>query len=112
MWPTSLDSWSSSAMLRRSLEQVLLLPFASPNAFVASEPESADWRETLAISLAQHRAIADAIGSREGSRAEAVAREHSRMARRIVTLALDAKRRREIPGGSLIRVADVAENKA
>jgi len=93
-----------SAMLRRSLERVLALPFASPNAFVVSEAESADWRETLLISLSHHRAILDAIANREGARAEAVAREHSRMARRIVTLALNAHRYKEIPGGSLIRV--------
>jgi GntR family transcriptional regulator of vanillate catabolism len=100
----SLLDLARSTMLRRSLEQVLLLPFASPNAFVASEPESEDWRETLLISLSQHRAITDAIAGREGARAEAVAREHSRMARRIVTLALHARRYEEIPGGSLIRV--------
>ena len=99
----SLLDLAQSPMLRRSLEQVLALPFASPNAFVASEPESENWRETLFISLSQHRAIADAIGGREGARAEAVAREHSRMARRIVTLALKAECYEGIPGGSLIR---------
>jgi len=93
-----------STMLRRSLERVLALPFASPNAFVVSEADSEDWRETLLISLSHHKAITDAISNREGARAEAVAREHSRMARRIVTLALSAHRYKEIPGGSLIRV--------
>lgn len=93
-----------STMLRRSLERVLALPFASPNAFVASEPDSEDWRETLLVSLSQHRAITDAIANRESARAEAVAREHSRVARRIVTLALSAQRFEAIPGGSLIRI--------
>jgi GntR family transcriptional regulator of vanillate catabolism len=93
-----------STMLRRALERVLVLPFASPNAFVAAEAESPDWRETLLMSLSQHRAIADAIAHREGTRAEAMAREHSRMARRSVTLAANARRYEEIPGGSLIRV--------
>jgi GntR family transcriptional regulator, vanillate catabolism transcriptional regulator len=92
-----------STMLRRALEQVLALPFASPNAFVASEPESDDWRESLLISLSQHRPITDAIRNREGARAEAVTREHSRMARRSVSLALDQHRYKEIPGGLLIR---------
>jgi len=92
-----------STMLRRALERVLALPFASPNTFVASEPESEDWREMLVISLSHHRAITDAIANREGARAEAMGREHSRMARRIVTLALHARRYHEIPGGSLIR---------
>lgn len=96
---------SRSTMLRRSLERVLALPFASPNAFVAAEPDSQEWRETLIVSLSQHRAITDAIANHEGSRAEAVAREHSRMARRSVILALDARRYDEIPGGSLIRLS-------
>jgi GntR family transcriptional regulator, vanillate catabolism transcriptional regulator len=92
-----------SPILRRSLDQVLALPFASPNAFVAAEPGSKDWREMLLVSLWQHRAILDAVGNREGARAESLAREHSRMARRIVTLALDARRYQEIPGGLLIQ---------
>jgi len=92
-----------SNMLRRALERVLVLPFASPNAFVAAEPESEDWRETMLISLSHHRAITEAIAARESWRAEALAREHSRMARRSVTLALEAHRYAEIPGGSLIR---------
>jgi len=93
-----------SAMLRRSLEGVLTLPFASPNAFVAAEPESDEWREALVMSLWQHRAIVDAIANREGARAEAVTREHSRMARRSVSLAFERRRFEEIPGGSLLRV--------
>jgi GntR family transcriptional regulator of vanillate catabolism len=93
-----------SSMVRRAVDQVLALPFASPNAFVASEPESEDWRETLIVSLWQHRAITDAIANRESARAESVAREHSRMCRRIVSLALKARRYGEVPGGWLIRV--------
>ena len=93
-----------SAMLRRSLERVLALPFASPNAFVAAESDSDEWREALVMSLWQHRAIADAIASREGARAEAITREHSRMARRSVALAVARRRFEEIPGGSLLRV--------
>ena len=95
---------SRSAMLRRSLERVMALPFASPNAFVAAEPDSDEWREALSMSLWQHRAIADAIAGHEGARAEAAAREHSRMARRSVTLAFESRRYAEIPGGSLLRV--------
>jgi len=39
------------------------------------------------------------------SRAEAVAREHSRVARRSIILVLDARRYHEIPSSSLIRVS-------
>lgn len=97
---------AKSRMLRRSLEQVLALPFASPNAFVAAEADAFDRRETLLISNLQHRAIAEAIGDREGTRAEAIAREHARNVRRSVTLALRERRFHQLPGGSLVRIPE------
>ena len=57
----------------------------------------------LLISNPHHLAIADAIQAGEGTRAEAVAREHSRMVRRSVTLALEQQRFAQIPGGVLIK---------
>ena len=48
---------AKSSMLRRSLEQVLMLPFASPNAFVSSELDSREWRESFLASQWQHRAM-------------------------------------------------------
>ena len=95
---------AKSPMLARLMEKVLALPFASPSAVVFAETESEDLREALVISNSHHVAIADAIVAREGSRAEAVAREHSRMARRSVTLALKEQRFEQIPGGSLIKL--------
>jgi hypothetical protein len=50
----------------------------------------------------------DAILNREGTRAEAVAREHSRMMRRSVTLALNERRFGLIPGGALIKVPEAS----
>jgi GntR family transcriptional regulator, vanillate catabolism transcriptional regulator len=97
---------AKSSMLRRSMEQVLVLPFASPNAFVASELNSDEWSEALRVSQWQHRAIADAIANRESGRAEAVAREHSRMARRSVMKALAEQRIQEMPGGPLVRLPE------
>jgi GntR family transcriptional regulator of vanillate catabolism len=97
---------AKSSMLRRSLEQVLALPFASPNAFVASELNSGEWNEALLVSQWQHRAIADAIANKEGGRAEAVAREHSRMARRSVMKAFADRRIQEMPGGPLVRLPE------
>ncbi len=97
---------AKSPMLRRSLDQVLALPFASPNAFVAAEADAPDRRETLLLSNFQHRAIAEAIEAREGTRAETVAREHSRNGRRSVTLALRERRFHRLPGGSLVRIPE------
>jgi len=97
---------AKSSMLRRSLEQVLALPFASPNAFAASEFRSSDWGDTLLVAQSQHCAIAEAIENREGGRAEAIAREHSRLARRSVMRAFDEKRIHGIPGGPLVRIPE------
>ena len=72
---------AKSAMLSRSMEHVLTLPFASPNAFFLTETETQEGRETIVLSQAHHRAIANAIVDGEGARAEALAREHSRLAR-------------------------------
>jgi GntR family transcriptional regulator of vanillate catabolism len=97
---------AKSSMLRRSMEQVLMLPFASPNAFAASELESDEWSGALVVAQWQHRALADAIANKEGARAEAVAREHSRMARRSVLRAFEEKRIQGLRGGPLIRVSE------
>ncbi len=75
-------------MLSRSMEHVLTLPFASPNAFFLTETETQEGRETILLSQAHHRAIANAIIDGEGARAEALAREHSRLARTNLEAAL------------------------
>jgi GntR family transcriptional regulator, vanillate catabolism transcriptional regulator len=93
---------AKSPILNRSMERMLALPFTSPNTFVLAEAESDEQREILLISNSQHAAITDAIVNREGTRAEAVAREHSRMVRRSITLALQEQRFGQIPGGELI----------
>jgi len=97
---------AKSAMLRRSMEQVLVLPFASPNAFALSELKSEDWGDALRMAQWQHRAIADSIANREGGRAEAIAREHSRMARRSVLKAFEERRLQDMRGGRLVRIPE------
>lgn len=95
---------AKSAMLRRSMEHVLTLPFASPNAFILTETETQEGRETILLSQAHHRAIADAIVDGEGARAEALAREHSRLARTNLETALRERRLQiRIPAASLIK---------
>ena len=61
--------------------------------------------QMFAISHEHHRAIVEAIERREGTRAEALAREHSRMTRRNVEAALsDTSILSSVPGASLIRI--------
>lgn len=95
---------AGSPVLARSLEHVAALPFASPNAFVATQATLPDAARVLVVGQEQHRAIVEAIAAREGARAEAVAREHARLARRNLehALAADAPLGTLLPGGSLI----------
>lgn len=96
---------SKSAMVRRHLEQVNSLPFASPSAMVFPTSILPKSDETLAIAVEHHRAIVEAIGNRQGTRAESLAREHAYVARRVLELALsDTDALSRVPGGPLINV--------
>jgi GntR family transcriptional regulator of vanillate catabolism len=94
---------AKSAMLSRSMEHVLTLPFASPNAFFLTETETPEGRETIILSQAHHRAIASAIIDGEGARADALAREHSRLARTNLETSLKRQQLPRIPGLSLVK---------
>jgi GntR family transcriptional regulator of vanillate catabolism len=87
---------AGSRMLRRAIERACCLPFASPSAFLNRQYISNDLRELFLISADQHCVIVDAIANREGMRAEIVAREHARVARRNFE---DALRHRERVAG-------------
>lgn len=74
-----LPELSESFVLQRTLNHVCALPFASPNAFVMAQRDVGDIRETIFIAQQQHRSILEAIESRDGGRAEAIAREHAEL---------------------------------
>lgn len=74
---------AKSPMLRWSLQRIQSIPFAAPTSVILSKSA-----EGTLIAQAQHRAILDAIGNREGARAENLAREHARFARHHLELAL------------------------
>ena len=97
---------AKSVMLRRTLEQAKSLPFASPSAMVFPTSVLPRSDETLAIAQEHHRAILEAIGQGQGTRAEAVAREHALLARRVLDVALsDRDALRSVPGGPLINLS-------
>ena len=89
---SALLDLAGSRMLRRAIERACCLPFASPSAFLKRQYISTDLRELFLISADQHCVIVDAIANHEGMRAETVAREHARVARRNFE---DALRHRE-----------------
>ncbi len=71
---------SGSTLIQREAERMALLPFASPSAFLSDQALIPDFQDSLGYAQRQHRSILDAIKKREGSRAEAVTREHARLA--------------------------------
>ena len=59
--------------------------------------------EALAIAKQHHRGIVEAIQTRQGTRAEHLAREHAFIGRRVLAMALsDTEALSKIPGASLI----------
>ena len=79
---SALLDLSRSRMLRRAVNQACSLPFASASAFLKRQFISPDLHDLFLISADQHCGIVEAIANREGTRAEALAREHARVARR------------------------------
>ena len=73
---------ADSPTITRQLERAASLPFASPSGFVLLQAQSTRARDMLIVAQDQHRQVLDAIEQREGARAEAIMREHSRLARR------------------------------
>lgn len=98
-----LEQACASEVVQRQLERCKALPFASPNAFLRVQAVSPDARLTLQIANAQHRAVIEALAAREGSRAEALMREHTRIARRnLETTLANPQIKALVPGASLI----------
>jgi GntR family transcriptional regulator of vanillate catabolism len=83
-----LVAMASSPQLARALEGITALPFASASAFVMTEAELPASREILVIAHSQHLGLIEAIEQGHGSRAEALAREHARLAIANLTIAL------------------------
>ncbi len=96
---------AKSSMLRRALDRVNAVPFASPSALVYVRAKLPRAPQMFAISHEHHRSIVEAIEQKHGTRAEALAREHSLMTRRNVEFALsDMSILSGVPGASLIRI--------
>lgn len=96
---------ADSRLVERQLERVMTLPFASPSAFVQAQSEAPEALQILRVAQDQHRCIVEAIEAREGARAEALTKEHSRLAQRNLALALRSQGALDrVPGSALIRL--------
>lgn len=98
---------ADSRVLRRAFERIVVLPFASPSAFVMAQSRIPEAREVLIIAQEHHRTLLEAMATGEGGRAEAIAREHSRLALKNLHYALASSDRiNDVPGGALIRLRE------
>ena len=98
-----LSEMAGSGVIARELERVVSLPFASPSGFVVVQANSPQSRDMLVVAQDQHRQVLDAIERREGARAEAIMREHSRLAQRNLREAVQSPHLDRMPGVRLIR---------
>lgn len=100
----ALAGLAGSETIRREIERVTQLPFASPSAFLDKQADVLAFRRSLVVGQAQHRAIINAIELREGGRAEAVAREHGRLARLNLEYVIEQDRSlmRRVPALALV----------
>ncbi len=89
-------------MLARQLKRALNLPFASHNAFVRVQAELPEARMVMTTAQDQHRGAILAIESGDGARAEAIMRDHARLAIRNLEFALRNQRTRKLVPGSVL----------
>lgn len=88
---TLLYEMADSPVTVKQLERVVSLPFASASAFVVVQSNSPQARDMLVVAQDQHWQVLDAIERGEGTRAEALMREHSRLAQRNLRRALSGQ---------------------
>ena len=102
-----LAALAHSDVVRESIAHACAKPFASPSAFVHVQAVLPESHEIIRGAQAQHHEILDAIEAGDADRAESVAREHARLARGNLDVALaghDALER--VPGGGLIQLPE------
>lgn len=99
-----LAALARSPIVTREVERVMRLPLASPSAFLQEQALIRDFQTSLLRAQHQHRAIVAAIRNREGARAEAIAREHARLARENLEHVMQSDRRliAKLPGLALV----------
>ena len=98
-----LIEMAGSTVIGRELERVCSMPFASPSGFVVVQANTPKARDMFVVAQNQHWQVLDAIENREGSRAESLMREHSRIAQSNLREAVQSQHLNQMPGVRLIR---------
>jgi GntR family transcriptional regulator of vanillate catabolism len=83
---------ADSPVIGREISRLVSLPFSGPNALLMVQRELPEFHGSLLLAQSQHKAILEAIELREGTRAENLAREHARLARRNLEVAMNDDR--------------------
>lgn len=100
----TLAALSGTSVIEAQIARACAHPFASPNGFVEMQAHMAETRLILQIAQDHHHCVVDAIEAGEGGRAEALMREHARLAHRNLRAALRSQKTAELmPGAALIR---------
>lgn len=99
-----LAGLAGSETIRREVERAARLPFASPSAFLENQEDVLAFRLSLTHAQRQHREMVEAIEARESTRAEAIGRDHARLARRNLEFVMDVDRSliNRVPGLALL----------
>jgi GntR family transcriptional regulator of vanillate catabolism len=99
-----LSALAQSPLILREVERVMRLPLASPSAFLQEQALIRDFQTSLVRAQTQHKAMVAAIRNREGARAEALGREHARLARENLEYVMNVDRQlaARLPGLSLV----------
>lgn len=100
-----IASTANSSIITREVERINRMPLASPSAFLEGQEQIPAFLGSLVVAQRHHHAIFEAIENREGARAEALCREHARLARQNLTFAMadGSLSRHSIPGLSLVK---------
>jgi len=94
-----------SEMVRQALDRLLSIPLASRSALVSLQSRFPEASDIFIVGRDQHGRIIEAISRRQGTRAEAIAREHAQITRRALEYAVaHAETLSALPGGPLIQV--------
>jgi GntR family transcriptional regulator of vanillate catabolism len=102
---TELVRLSGSRILRRALEHVSSLPFASPSSFLRRHYLAPQFRDMFLLALDHHRRVADAIANHDGDQAESIMREHASLAWRNLEFALQSHELAKfVPGAKLMKL--------
>ncbi|MFT6784482.1 MAG: GntR family transcriptional regulator of vanillate catabolism [Dinoroseobacter sp.] len=99
-----LSQLAGSTIVGREVSRANRLPAASPTAFMQGQELIPDFQASLRRAQVQHRAIFESIKNREGARAEALAREHARLARNNLEYIMNEKPSlaEQVPGLALV----------